>query len=151
MRIAWTGLLLVAGAGAAVADPPPAAPAAPAAPSSSLLPPGVLLLPPTPPDVPSLRVEAARAAFEQFEDSWRFPDVEPILGVEGGFWYMGHGRYRPRSARAAALHSGSIAATLVGEILLAADSPIAGIGAMLTGATLDAATADADRAAEARR
>jgi hypothetical protein len=40
---------------------------------------------------------------------------------------------------------------MLGEILLAADSPVAGIGAMLTGATLDAAAADADRDAEARR
>lgn len=152
MRIACAGLVLVAVAGTAVADPPPAAPAAaPAAPASSLLPPGVLLLPPTPPDIPSLRIEAARVAFQRFEDSWRFPDVEPLLGIDGGLWFVGQGRYRPRSARAAALHSGSIAATLVGEILLAADSPLAGIGAMLTGATLDAATADADRAAEARR
>lgn len=151
MRIAGVGLLLVAVTGTAVADPPPPPSAPAAAPASSLLPPTVLILPPTPPEVPSLRVEAARSAFEQFEDSWRFPDAGPLFGMDGGLWFVGHGRYHPRSARAAALHGGSIAATILGEILLQADSPIAGIGAMLTGATLDAATADADRAAEARR
>lgn len=159
MRIGCIGLVLVVGVGIAAADPapaprsgaatPPAAP--PAAPTSSVLPPGVLLLPPTPPDVPSLRIEAARVASEKFEDSWRFPDVGPLFGVDGGLWFVGYGRYRPKSARAAALHGGSIAATLVGEILLQADSPLAGVGAMLTGATLDAASADADRNAEASR
>ncbi len=152
----WIGVTLVAFAGTALADPPTPAPASPpaAAPASSLLPPSVLILPPTPPtpaEAPSLRVEAARSAFEQFEDSWRFPDAGPLFGIDGGRWFVGHGHYHPRSARAAALHGGSIAATILGEILLQADSPIAGLGAMLTGATLDAATADADRAAEARR
>lgn len=156
------GLVLVAGVGSAAADDPPkpmptpAPAAAPrsapaAAPASSVLPPAVLLLPPTPPDVPSLRIEAARVASERFEDSWRFPDVGPLFGVDGGLWFVGYGRYHPRSARAAALHGGSVAATLIGEILLQADSPIAGIGAMLTGATLDAASSDADKHAEARR
>jgi hypothetical protein len=156
MRSGCLGLLLIVGAGTAVADPatpPPApAPAPPApAPASSVLPPVVLLLPPTPPDVPSLRIEAARVASESFENSWRFPDVGPLFGVDGGLWFVGHGRDRPRSGRAAALHGGSIAATLIGEILLQADSPLAGVGAMLTGATLDAAAADSDRNAEARR
>ncbi len=91
-------------------------------------------------------------ASERFEDSWRFPDVEPLLVLDGGMWLMGgNGRYRPRSARSAALHGGSMAATLLGEILIHADSPIAGVGALLTGATLDSAAADADRNAEARR
>jgi hypothetical protein len=44
-----------------------------------------------------------------------------------------------------------MAATLLGEILLGTGSPLAGVGAMVTGATLDAAAADADRDAEARR
>jgi hypothetical protein len=110
-----------------------------------------MLLPPTPAEVPSLRVEAARVASEAFENSWRFPDVGPLFSVDGGLWFVGNGRYRPRSARAAALHGGSIAATLIGEILIQADSPLAGVGALLTGATLDAATADADRNADARR
>ncbi len=103
------------------------------------------------PPVLSLRLEAARVAGEQFALQWRYPEPGPLLGVEGGLWYIGVGRYSPRSRRSAALHTGSVAATLLGEILLAADSPIAGIGALLTGATLDAAAADADRDAEARR
>jgi hypothetical protein len=162
MRIPRFGLVLLATAGTAVAQPAPdpapaAAPAAasattPAPGTSSLLAPGLLLLPPTPPDVPSLRIEAARLAAERFEDSWRFPDVEPLFVLDGGMWLMGgNGRYRPRSARSAALHGGSMAATLLGEILIHADLPVAGVGALLTGATLDAAAADADRNAEARR
>jgi hypothetical protein len=111
-----------------------------------------LLAPPTKPKVPSLRIEAARVAAERFEDSWRYPDAEPIWGIDGGgLWLGGAGHYRPRSRRAAALHGGSMAATLLGEILVGSDSPLAGVGALLTGATLDAAAAEADDAAEARR
>jgi hypothetical protein len=163
MRTGCIGLLLVAGIGTAVAQPKPAPKPAPAPPApstssptssstSSLLAPGLLLLPPTPPDIPSLRIEAARVAAQRFEDSWRYPDVEPVFVLSGGMWMMGgNGRYRPRSARAAALHGGSMAATLLGEILIHANAPVAGVGALLTGATLDSAAADADRNAEARR
>ena len=63
---------------------------------------------------------------------------------------MGPGMYRPRTARSAALHGGSMAATLLGEILLQSGTPAAGVGALLTGATLDSAAADVDRDAEAR-
>jgi hypothetical protein len=100
---------------------------------------------------PSLRLEAARVMAERFAGDWRFPEPGPLLGVDGGTWFTGAGYYQPRSRRAAALHGGSIAATLLGEILLAADSPLAGVGALVTGATLDAAAADADRAAESKR
>ncbi len=155
-------LLLVAIAGTASADPatPPAspAPAAPApvvttpAPPSSVMPSSFLLAPPTPrPRVLSMRIDAARVASEQFQESWRYPEPGPIFGYERGFWFTGAGHYRPRTARSAALHGGSIAATIIGEILMAADSPLAGVGAMLTGATLDAAAAEADGAAEGRR
>jgi hypothetical protein len=149
MRALGASLVIVATAGLAVADPAPPAPAQPAPPAakptSSVLPPSVLLLPPTPvkPEV-SLRIEAARVAAQRFEDSWRFPDVEPFFGMDSGMWFVGAGHYRPKTARSAALHGGSVAATMIGEILLSADSPVAGIGAMLTGATLDAAAADAD-------
>lgn len=100
---------------------------------------------------PSLRIEAMRVASENFESSWRYPEPGPLFGSDHGLWYMGYGHYRPRTARSAALHGGSIAATLLGEILLAADSPLAGVGALITGATLDAAAADVDRDAESRR
>jgi hypothetical protein len=101
--------------------------------------------------VPSLRLEAARVAGEVFDNSWRLPDTSPLLAIDGGGWWIGHGRYRPGSGRAAALHGGSMAATFLGELLLATDSPLAGVGALVTGATLDAAAADADRDAEAQR
>jgi hypothetical protein len=157
MRVLGASLVVVATAGMAVADPatPPSAPATTPPPAaaagttatstSSLLPPSVLLLPPTPvkPEV-SLRIEAARVAAERFEDSWRYPDVEPFVGLDSGMWFVGAGHYRPRNARSAALHGGSVAATMLGEILLSADSPVAGFGALLTGATLDSAAADAD-------
>jgi hypothetical protein len=147
MRTLGVGLVIVATAGMAVADPatPPKLAPPSAKPTSSVLPPSVLLLPPTPvkPEV-SLRIEAAKFAAQRFEDSWRFPDVEPFFGLGGDGMFIGAGHYHPRTARSAALHGGSIAATMIGEILLSADSPVAGIGAMLTGATLDAAAADAD-------
>jgi hypothetical protein len=150
MRALGASLVIVATAGMAVADPatpPKLAPPAsvPGTSTSSMLPPSVLLLPPTPvkPEV-SLRIEAARVAAQRFEDSWRYPDVEPFFGLGGDGMFIGAGHYHPRTARSAALHGGSVAATMIGEILLSADSPVAGIGAMLTGATLDAAAADAD-------
>lgn len=67
-----------------------------------------------------------------------------------GDWYFGWGYYRPTSRRSAALHGGAMGATLLGEILVGTGSPLAGVGAMLTGATLDAAAADTDRDAESR-
>jgi len=147
-----TVLVVTLGTAAAdpVADPAPAPPApAPPLTMPSLSP---LLMADVPlPPVPSLRLEAARVAGEQFALQWRYPEPGALLGVEGGLWYIGAGHYSPRSGRSAALHGGSVAATLLGQILLAADSPVAGIGALLTGATLDAAAADADRDAEARR
>ena len=152
MRLA---LVLAATLGTASADPaPPSAPAVPAVPTPPAFAPLVLsplLEPPTPRPVPSLRLEAARVANEQFATSWRYPDPSSLVLYDGGDWFIGAGHYRPRSRRAAALHGGSIAATLLGEILLSADSPVAGVGALLTGATLDAAAADADRDAESRR
>jgi hypothetical protein len=135
--------------GTAAADPAPPSDPAPAAPL--VLSPLMLFDVPTPTAVPSLRLEAARVASEQFATSWRYPEPGPLLGLEGGAWFVGQGHYWPRSRRSAALHGGSVAATLLGEILLSADSPVAGVGALLTGATLDAAAADADRDAEARR
>jgi hypothetical protein len=105
--------------------------------------------PPAQPPI-SLRLEGARIAAEVFGSSWRYPDVEPQFGVAGGVWSISN-HYRPRSQRAASLHGGSMLATFVGEILLYSGSPLAGVAAMATGATLDAAAADADRDAEARR
>jgi hypothetical protein len=106
---------------------------------------------PTPPaPVPSLRLEAARVAQERFQEQWRYPEPGTLGGYDGTGMFWGHGHYRPRTKRAAALHGGAIASTLLGEILLSADSPLAGVGALVTGATLDAAAADADRDAEAR-
>ena len=98
----------------------------------------------------SLRIETARVAAEQFENSWRYPTPGPMVGLDGQGWFIGAGYYHPRTARSAALHGGSIAATIAGEILVGSDSPLAGVGALLTGATLDAAAADVDRDAEAR-
>lgn len=110
-----------------------------------------LVFDPPPPPVKSLRLEAARIAGERAESDWRYPIPGDVVGFDGGQWFIGYGHYRPRSARSAALHGGSIAATLLGEILLQSGSPAAGVGALLTGATLDAAAADVDRDAEARR
>ena len=99
----------------------------------------------------SLRLEAARVAAERFEDNWRYPDPGPIVGLDGGQWFVGAGHYHPRTKRSAVLHGTSMAATLAGEILIESGSPLAGVGALLTGATLDAAAADVDRDAESRR
>jgi hypothetical protein len=104
---------------------------------------------PAPPPV-SLRLEAIRAVNENWENSWRYPQPGDVLGVQGGLWYMGDYMYRPRTKRSGALHGASIGATLAGEILMGSGSPLAGVGAFLTGATLDAAAADSDRDAEAR-
>ncbi|HUS27299.1 MAG TPA: hypothetical protein VMZ53_02290 [Kofleriaceae bacterium] len=104
---------------------------------------------PQPPPV-SLRIEAARVAAERFEDNWRYPEPGAMVGVDGNGWFIGAGHYRPRTARSGALHGGSIAATMAGEILMGTGSPLAGVGALLAGATLDAAAADVDRDAESR-
>jgi hypothetical protein len=101
--------------------------------------------------VPSLRLEAVRIAGERFDLDWRYPEPGPLFGSEGGQWFIGYGHYRPLTRRSAALHGGSVAATMIGEILMSADTPLAGVGAMLTGMTLDAAAADVDRDAESRR
>jgi hypothetical protein len=100
---------------------------------------------------PSLRLEAVRVAGERFAQDWRYPEPGAIAGFDGGGWFMGIGHYRPRTRRSAALHGGSIGATILGEILISSGSPLAGVGALITGATLDAAAADVDRNAEARR
>lgn len=110
-----------------------------------------LVFDPPPPPVKSLRLEALRVAGERSESDWRYPEPGPIFGYQMGSWFMGIDYYRPRTARSAALHGGSMASTLLGEILLHSGAPVAGVGAMLTGATLDAAAADVDRDAEARR
>jgi len=146
-------MVLVLTVGTAAADPAAPAPPSPTPPPASapLVLAPLFFEPLAAKPVPSLRLEAARVAHEQFATSWRYPDPSPLVLYDGGVWFIGAGHYRPRSRRAAALHGGSIAATLLGEILLSADSPVAGVGALLTGATLDAAAADADRDAEARR
>lgn len=143
-------LLVVAmTAGTAIADPTTTSNALPRAPFLTLQPmPAFVDVPPRPPI--SLRLEGARAAAEVFENSWRYPDTSPILSIDGGGWMVGN-YYRPTSRRSAALHGGSMAATFVGELLLATGSPLAGIGAMVTGATLDAAAADVDRDVESRK
>ena len=107
---------------------------------------------PPPPPAPSLRIAAARLAEERFAEQWRYPEPGTLGGYDGtGIYFGGDGRYQPRSRRAASLHAGAIGATLLGEILLSLDSPLAGVGALAAGATLDAAAADADRDAEARK
>jgi hypothetical protein len=105
--------------------------------------------PPAP--VPSLRVEAARVAQEKYDGQWRYPAPGELGGYDGTGFFWGHGHYRPRTARGHALHAGSVGATLLGEILLGSGSPLAGVGALAAGATLDAAAADSDRDAEAQR
>ncbi len=151
-------LLLAILAGTAYADDPATTPSAnptPAGnPQSLSRTPSVqpfLVFDPPPPLVKSLRLEALRVAGERADNDWRYPTPEPIFGYQDGGWFMGYGAYRPRTARSAALHGGSIAATLLGEVLLESGTPAAGVGALLTGATLDAAAADVDRDAEARR
>ena len=102
--------------------------------------------------VPSLRLEGLRIAGERVDSDWRYPTPGAVFGLDtSGGWFLGYGRYQPRTARSAALHGGSVAATLIGEILLRSGTPAAGVGVLLTGATLDAAAADADRDAESRR
>jgi hypothetical protein len=141
-------LLVMLAAGTATADPQSTDPA-PLTRAPSVQP--FLVFDPPPPPAKSLRLEALRVAGERFEADWRYPDPGPVLGYQDGTWFMGYGHYRPRTARSAALHGGSMAATLLGEVLIGTGSPLAGFGALVTGATLDAAAADVDRDAEARR
>ena len=105
----------------------------------------------TPTVVPSLRLEASRVAQERYDGQWRYPEPGELGSYDGTGIYFGAHHYRPRTRRSAALHAGSMGATLLGEILLSTGSPLAGVGAMAAGATMDAAGADADRDAEAAR
>jgi hypothetical protein len=147
-----SSIVVLLATGSAVADPASgSAPStAPASAPSTVIAPLLLTETPTLP-VPSLRLEAIRVAGERFDLDWRYPEPGPLFGSEGGQWFIGYGHYRPLTKRSAALHTGSIAATMIAEILLSADSPLAGVGALITGATLDAAAADTDRDAESRR
>ena len=148
----YAPLLVVLMASPALADDDPA----PSTMQGKLTPPPQLTafqfavdVPPPPPV--SLRLDAVRAINENWENSWRYPQPGPLFGVDSGTFFIGNGYYRPRTARSAALHGGSIAATMAGQILLGTGSPLAGVAGLLTGATLDAAAADADRDAESRR
>jgi hypothetical protein len=152
----WALLLLTASVGTAYADgpkqsarPTPVSDPQPLTRAPTVAP--FLVFDPPPQPVPSLRLEALRIAGERADGDWRFPTPEPVFGYQDGGWFMGYGAYRPRTKRSAALHGGSMASTLLGEILIGSGSPLAGVGALVTGATLDAAAADVDRDAEARR
>jgi hypothetical protein len=147
---AATLVVVVVSTGIAAADPDPQPAPDPKAQPSLVLQPLALSSLPTLP-VPSLRLEAVRIAGERVDSDWHYPEPGALLGNDGGIWWMGYGHYHPRTARSAALHGTSIGATLVGQILMSANSPLAGIGALMTGVTLDAAAADADRDAEAKR
>ena len=137
--------MVVVLSGAAVADPT----TVPMPPTLTLQ--TQLFIEKTPSPVPSLRIEAARLAQERYDAQWRYPEPGTLGGYDGtGIFFGGDGRYRPRSRRAAALNAGAMGATLLGEVLLSTGSPLAGLGALAAGATLDAAAADADRDAEAR-
>jgi hypothetical protein len=148
--------IIVVSAASAAADPGPPPPVTSVTTSNVTTPANLTLTPLTlfevpQPIVPSLRIEAARVAAERYQDNWRFPEPGALAGFDGSGFFIGAGYYRPRTARSAALHAGAAASSLLGEILLATDSPLAGLGALATGATLDAAAADADRDAEARK
>jgi hypothetical protein len=162
----WALLLLSVSVGTAYADNPAKAPTTPPPPAPDPGPQPVsgpqpltrsptvapfLVFDPPPPPVASLRLEALRIAGERADNDWRYPTPEPIFGYTDGGWFMGYGAYRPRTKRSAALHGGAMASTLLGEILIGSGSPLAGVGALVTGATLDAAAADVDRDAEAKR
>jgi hypothetical protein len=155
MRSGTVVLALTTLVASAAADPRPAtAPATAPAPAPASDPQPITRSPTVQPFLvfdPSLRLEALRIAGERADNDWRYPEPGPVLGFDDGRWFMGYGHYRPRTKRSAALHGGSIAATLLGEILLESGTPAAGVGMLLTGATLDAAAADVDRDAEARR
>jgi hypothetical protein len=147
MAMRWL-LLLTAMVGTAYADDPPSNPQ-PLTRAPTVAP--FLVFDPPPPPVASLRLEALRIAGERADNDWRYPTPEPIFGLTEDGWFMGYGAYRPRTKRSAALHGGAMASTLLGEILIGSGSPLAGVGALVTGATLDSAAADVDRDAEAKR
>lgn len=134
----------IAAPGASAADPDPIV-----TPTFTLQ--TTLFLEKTPTPVPSLRIEASRVAQERYDGQWRYPEPGTLGSYDGTGIYFGAHHYRPRSARSAALHGASMGATLLGEILLGTGSPLAGVGALAAGATLDAAAADSDRDAEAAR
>jgi hypothetical protein len=146
MRTFCAGLAIALLAVPAVADPDPTPDPVP----TFTLQTSLFDTPVPAPQVPSLRIEAARVAAERFQDTWRYPEPGELGGVDGAGWYFGNGHYRPRSRRATALHAGAGGATLLGEILLSTGSPLAGVGALAAGATLDAAAADVDNDTEAR-
>lgn len=133
-------------AGTAAADPDPTPVTVPSFTLQT-----ALFIEKTPTVVPSLRIEAARIAQERYDGQWRYPEPGELGSYDGTGIYFGAHHYRPRTRRSAALHAGSMGATLLGEILLSTGSPLAGVGALAAGATLDAAGADADRDAEAAR
>src|SRR4051812_29189867 len=122
MRLVGAVVLLVAAAASAdPAKPAPAASTVPAPPPHPargpfVLTPMLLVDVPQLPPV-SLRLEAVRVAGMRSDTDWRYPEPGPLLGVDGGTWFLGVGHYRPRTRRSAALHGGSIAATMLGSIL----------------------------------
>ena len=137
-------IAIVCTSGIAAADPDPVS-----VPNFTLQ--TTLFLEKTPVVVPSLRIEASRVAQERYDGQWRYPEPGELGSYDGTGIFFGAAHYRPRTARSAALHAGSVGATLLGEILMSLDSPLAGVAALATGATLDAAAADSDRDAEAAR
>jgi len=135
-------LAIVLFAAVAAADP------APLTKAPSVMP--ILVLDVPPPPVPSLRIEALRVAGERVDSDWHYPEPGPVFGYDRGFWFVGYDQYTPRTGRSAALHAGSVSATILGGMLLDA-IPAAGAAALAAGVTLDAAAADVDRDAEARK
>ena len=153
MRSLCVAVLLASITGVAAADPDPAISTDPD-PPGALFNQQPLLRPPNlgiTNNVPSLRLEALRVIGERQDQDWRYPEPGTLGGVDGHGFFMGYGHYRPRTKRSAVLHGTSIGATILGEILLQSGTPLAGIGVLAGAATLDAAAADVDRDAEARR
>lgn len=140
-------IVMFAAAGTAAADPDPSTPVL--VPTFQLQ--TAMFIEKTPTVVPSLRIEASRVAQERYDGQWRYPEPGELGSYDGTGIYFGAHAYRPRSRRSSALHAGAVGATLLGEILLSTGSPLAGVAALATGATMDAAAADADRDAEAQR
>ena len=108
--------------------------------------PGATPLSDPPKPIRSLRAEGARI-IAVMEEGERFPMIEPLVSYDGTVDFG----WSPRG-RAGKLHAASMISTFVGEILLGAGgSPFAAVGALVTGATLDAAASDAARDQEAAR